>query len=111
MEIALPTNGSLLGDGLRGSIRAMMRVGKIAGEEGAKLRDRSPGVRRRAFGLTQGSGQLGLWQRALALQIVSSYTVLGLLAGACGWLVPSSHDRFSPESSPEVRTTGSFGVF
>jgi IS5 family transposase len=40
-NIHYPTDSSLLGDGVRVLTRAMKRVGAIAGEVGAKLRDRS----------------------------------------------------------------------
>jgi hypothetical protein len=48
-EIALPTRSSLVDDGVRVWIRAMKRIGEIVGEQGAKLRDRSPVWRRPAF--------------------------------------------------------------
>lgn len=41
-EIALPTGSSLVDDGVRVWIRAMKGIGEIVGEQGAKLRDRSP---------------------------------------------------------------------
>lgn len=41
-EIALPTRSSLVDDGVRVWIRAMKGIGEIVGEQGAKLRDRSP---------------------------------------------------------------------
>lgn len=46
-NIHYPTDSSLLGDGVRVLIRAMKRVGEIAGQQGAKLRDRSRSVKRR----------------------------------------------------------------
>jgi IS5 family transposase len=46
-NIHYPTDSSLLGDGVRVLIRAMKRIAEIAGEQGAKLRDRSRSVKRR----------------------------------------------------------------
>ena len=43
----LPTDSNLLGDGVRVLIRAMKRIGEIAGEQGDKLRDRSRSVKLR----------------------------------------------------------------
>lgn len=44
-----PTDSSLLGDGVRVLTRAMKKVGSIAAEVGAKLRDRSRSVKLRAL--------------------------------------------------------------
>jgi IS5 family transposase len=46
-NIHYPTDSSLLSDGVRVLIRAMKRIGEIAGQQGAKLRDRSRSVKRR----------------------------------------------------------------
>src|ERR1039457_4310686 len=46
-NIHYPTDSSLLGDGVRVLIRAMKRIGEIAGKQGAKLRDRSRSVKLR----------------------------------------------------------------
>jgi IS5 family transposase len=46
-NIHYPTDSSLLGDGVRVLLRAMKRISEIAGEQGAKLRDRSRSVKRR----------------------------------------------------------------
>ncbi len=46
-NIHYPTDSSLLGDGVRVLIRAMKRIGEIAGQQGAKLRDRSRSVKYR----------------------------------------------------------------
>ncbi len=46
-NIHYPTDSSLLGDGVRVLIRTMKRIGEIAGEQGARLRDRSRSVTRR----------------------------------------------------------------
>ena len=46
-NIHYPTDSNLLGDGVRVLIRAMKRVREIAGEQGAKLRDRSRSVKLR----------------------------------------------------------------
>jgi len=44
-NIHYPTDSNLLGDGVRVLIRAMKRIGEIAGRQGAKLRDRSRSVK------------------------------------------------------------------
>jgi IS5 family transposase len=44
-NIHYPTDSNLLGDGVRVLIRAMKRIGEIAGKQGAKLRDRSRSVK------------------------------------------------------------------
>jgi IS5 family transposase len=48
-NIHYPTDSSLLGDGVRVLTRAMQKIGKIAGEVGCKLRDRSRSVKRRVM--------------------------------------------------------------
>jgi IS5 family transposase len=45
INIHYPTDSSLLGDGVRVLTRAMRKITKIAGEAGAKLPDRSRGVK------------------------------------------------------------------
>lgn len=44
-NIHYPTDSNLLGDGVRVLIRAMKRIAEIAGQAGAKLRDRSRSVK------------------------------------------------------------------
>jgi len=44
-NIHYPTDSNLLGDGVRVLIRAMKRIGEIAGQQGSKLRDRSRSVK------------------------------------------------------------------
>ena len=46
-NIHYPTDSNLLGDGVRVLIRAMKRIGEIAGQQGARLRDRSRSVKLR----------------------------------------------------------------
>jgi IS5 family transposase len=46
-NIHYPTDSNLLGDGVRVLLRAMKRIAEIAGEQGAKLRDRSRSVKLR----------------------------------------------------------------
>jgi transposase, IS5 family len=46
-NIHYPTDSNLLGDGVRVLIRAMKRIGEIAVQQGAKLRDRSRSVKHR----------------------------------------------------------------
>jgi IS5 family transposase len=48
-NIHYPTDSSLLGDGVRVLTRVMKKIGKIAGEVGCKLRDRSRSVKHRVM--------------------------------------------------------------
>jgi IS5 family transposase len=48
-NIHYPTDSNLLGDGVRVLIRAMKRIGEIAGQQGAKFRDRSRSVKFRVL--------------------------------------------------------------
>ncbi len=48
-NIHYPTDSNLLGDGVRVLIRAMKRIAEIAGQKGAKLRDRSRSVKLRVL--------------------------------------------------------------
>ena len=48
-NIHYPTDSSLLGDGVRVLTRAMKKIGSIAGEAGAKLRNRSRSVKLRVL--------------------------------------------------------------
>ena len=52
-HVHYPTDSSLLGDGVRVLIRTMKRIGKIAGETGAKLRDRSRSVKLRVLDIAR----------------------------------------------------------
>lgn len=52
-NIHYPTDSSLLGDGVRVLTRAMKKVTKIAGEVGAKLRDRSRSVKLRVLDIAR----------------------------------------------------------
>src|SRR5467141_4024345 len=52
-NIHYPTDSSLLGDGVRVLTRTMKRIGKIAGETGAKLRDRSRSVKLRVLDIAR----------------------------------------------------------
>jgi IS5 family transposase len=48
-NIHYPTDSNLLGDGVRVLMRAMKRIAAIAGQQGAKLRDRSRSVKLRVL--------------------------------------------------------------
>jgi IS5 family transposase len=48
-NIHYPTDSNLMGDGVRVLIRAMKRITEIAGQQGAKLRDRSRSVKLRVL--------------------------------------------------------------
>src|SRR5882672_9223117 len=52
-NVHYPTDSSLLGDGVRVLIRTMKRIGKIAGETGARLRDRSRSVKLRVLDIAR----------------------------------------------------------
>src|SRR6195256_6467951 len=52
-NVHYPTDSSLLGDGVRVLIRTMKRIGKIAGEAGAKLCDRSRSVKLRVLDIAR----------------------------------------------------------
>jgi transposase, IS5 family len=52
-NIHYPTDSSLLGDGVRVLTRAMKRVGSIAAEAGARLRDRSRSVKLRVLDIAR----------------------------------------------------------
>lgn len=59
-NIHYPTDSNLLGDGVRVLIRAMKRIADIAGQQGAKLRDRSRSVKCRVSGNRARSAHQGL---------------------------------------------------
>jgi transposase, IS5 family len=52
-NIHYPTDSSLLGDGVRVLTRVMKKIGSIAGEAGAKLRDRSRSVKLRVLDIAR----------------------------------------------------------
>jgi transposase, IS5 family len=52
-NIHYPTDSSLMGDGVRVLTRAMKKITKIAGEVGAKLRDRSRSVKLRVLDIAR----------------------------------------------------------
>src|SRR5271165_601296 len=52
-NVHYPTDSSLLGDGVRVLIRAMKKITAIAGEAGAKLRDRSRSVKLRVLAIAR----------------------------------------------------------
>ena len=67
-NIHYPTDSNLLGDGVRVLIRAMKRIGETAGQQGAKLRDRSRSVKFRILEIgrvvrTKGGPNRERWQQ------------------------------------------------
>jgi IS5 family transposase len=58
-NIHYPTDSSLLGDGVRVLTRAMKRIADIAGDVGAKLRDRSRSVKYRILEIGRAAGSKG----------------------------------------------------
>jgi transposase, IS5 family len=58
-NIHYPTDSSLLGDGVRVLIRTMKKITAIAGEAGAKLRDRSRGVKLRVLDIARAARAKG----------------------------------------------------
>ena len=81
-NIHYPTDSSLLGDGVRVLIRTMKKITKIAGEAGAKLRDRSRSVKLRALEIARAARSKakqsrGKLQRAYASLLDSTSRVVG----------------------------------
>src|ERR1700724_2054204 len=81
-NVHYPTDSSLLGDGVRVLIRTMKKIIKIAGEAGAKLRDRSRSVKLRALEIaraarTKGKQSQGKLERAYANLLNSTSRVVG----------------------------------
>ena len=58
-NVHYPTDSSLLGDGVRVLIRAMKKITAIAGEVGARLRDRSRGVKLRVLDIARAARAKG----------------------------------------------------
>jgi len=58
-NVHYPTDSSLLGDGVRVLIRTMKNVAEIAGEAGAKLRDRSRSVKLRVLDIARAARAKG----------------------------------------------------
>src|SRR5207248_1136223 len=58
-NIHYPTDSSLLGDGVRVLIRTMKKIAKIAGDAGAKLCDRSRGVKLRVLDIARAARAKG----------------------------------------------------
>ena len=58
-NIHYPTDSSLLGDGVRVLIRSMKKITAIAGEAGAKLRDRSRSAKRRVLDIARAARAKG----------------------------------------------------
>ncbi len=54
-DIHYPTDSSLLGDGVRVLTRIMKRVGKVAGQAGTRLRDRTRSVKRKVLAIARAS--------------------------------------------------------
>src|SRR6202047_4675295 len=81
-NIHYPTDSSLLGDGVRVLIRTMKKITKIAGEGGAKLRDRSRSVKLRALEIARaarakGKQSQGKLKRAYANLLDATSRVVG----------------------------------
>src|SRR6202049_2108442 len=81
-NIHYPPDSSLLGDGVRVLIRSMKKITAIAGEAGAKLRDRSRSVKLRALEIARaarakGKQSQGRLERAYANLLNSTSRVVG----------------------------------
>jgi len=81
-NIHYPTDSSLLGDGVRVLIRAMKKISEIAGQAGAKLRDRSRSVKLRALEIARaarakGKQSQGKLKRAYANLLDATSRVVG----------------------------------
>src|SRR3977135_2478117 len=58
-NIHYPTDSSLLGDGVRVLTRVMKKIGRIAGDVGARLRDRSRTVKLRVLDIARAARAKG----------------------------------------------------
>ena len=58
-NVHYPTNSSLLGDGVRVLTRVMKKIGRIAGDIGTKLRDRSRSVKLRVLDIARAARAKG----------------------------------------------------
>src|SRR5467141_2702303 len=81
-NIHYPTDSSLLGDGVRVLIRTMKKITKIAGQAGAKLRDRRRSVKLRALEIARaarakGKQSKGKLERAYGKLLNSTSRVVG----------------------------------
>lgn len=81
-NVHYPTDSSLLGDGVRVLIRSMKKITAIAGEAGAKLRDRSRSAKRRVLDIARAArakGELhrGRLERAYRHLLNSTSRVVG----------------------------------
>ncbi|MCW5979995.1 MAG: ISNCY family transposase [Bryobacteraceae bacterium] len=98
-NIHYPTDSGLLGDGVRVLTRAMKRIAAIAGEAGAKLRDRSRSVKHRILEIGRaarskgGAGQKKLQQGYRKLLEAASRVV-------------GQAKRFSREIETGVKSSG-----
>ena len=64
-EYSLPTDSSLLGDGVRVLTRTMKKITKIVGDAGAKLRNRSRSVKYRMLEISRATRAKGQQQETL----------------------------------------------
>src|ERR1700674_4483425 len=97
-DIHYPTDSSLLGDGVRVLTRAMKRIAQIAGEAGAKLRDRSRSVKYRILEIGRAARSKGGTGKE---QLPQGYRKL--LAATSR--VVGQAKRFSREIETGVKTT------
>jgi IS5 family transposase len=100
-NVHYPTDSSLLGDGVRVLTRSMKKIGGIAGEVGAKLRDRSRSVKLRVLDIA----------RAARSKVPQSQERLkkayGKLLDATGRVMGQAK-RFSQEIADGVKRSADF---
>jgi hypothetical protein len=118
-NVHYPTDSSLLGDGVRVLIRTMKRIGKIAGETGAKLCDRGRSVKLRVLDIAraarsrakQRKAQSSLWQAAQCDQ-PSGWTGEAVLQRNC-WRNEARQERSATigarRPAPRARRDGAVG--
>jgi len=95
-DIHYPTDASLLGDGVRVLTRTMKRIAKLAGEAGAKLRDRARSTRRCLLQIGRASRSRAEHGRERMLQ---SYRTLMTITGR----VVGQARRFAREVAQGVK--------
>jgi IS5 family transposase len=98
-NVHYPTDSSLLGDGVRVLTRAMKKIGGIAGEVGAKLRDRSRSVKLRVLEIARAARSKAPQSRE---KLKKAY---GKLLDSTGRVMGQAK-RFSQEIAEGVKRSG-----
>src|ERR1700727_108036 len=100
-NVHYPTDSSLLGDGVRVLIRTMKRIGKIAGETGAKLRDRSRSVKLRVLDIARAARSRAKQSRESSIDPMASCS----MRPAEWWDRRSGSPKRSPEEPSAQETS------